>query len=163
MNILKYNLFGKEWSDYSENWNSLLIDEIDVADSILNLEIDQKMCDIARKQNDPMVKNTFCGDVRNFNFDPAGIPHADLILWSHGPEHINREEWQDTFARLEAMSTRGVILQMPAGIAYDCDEAHLSKNIQKGELEKFGYTVKYEGVWDTPSCSILAYKLKEMI
>jgi hypothetical protein len=45
---------------------------------------------------------------------------------------------------------------------YDCDE-HVSKNIQKGELESFGYTVMYDGVWDTDACGILAYKKTDKI
>lgn len=141
-------------------WNSLLLNEITTAKQIFNLELDPRLQIIAKNTNDVLLKNTFSGDVRNFNFSSSEIPCADLIFWSHGPEHIHREEWKKTFDRLESMAISGVILQMPGGSHYDYGEDHLSKDIQKGELERFGYTVKYDGVWDSDSCGILAYKIK---
>jgi hypothetical protein len=127
---------------------------------VWNLELDQALCDKARASDDVLLNNVFHGDVRDFNFHPEGIPHADIIFWSHGPEHIHRHEWSKTLTRLERMATRGVILQVPGGSGYDYADEHLSKNIQRGEFEKFGYTEAYEGEWDTLNCSILAHKIK---
>lgn len=188
MTILKYNLFGPKWSDYSENWqtllailnggneiktvlnvgvgdfrqdghlacrawNSLLKNEITSVESIINLEIDKKWYDVAKNTDDLLINNIVHGDVRTFVLE-----NIDLIFWSHGPEHIFREEWQETFIRLENMAKCYVILQMPGGTGYDYSPVHVSKNIQRGELESFGYTVMYDGVWDTIACGILAYK-----
>ncbi len=190
-NILKYNLFGEEWSDYAENWkqllsilnsnneiitvlnigigeprengilacrawNLLLKKEISSVETIINLEIDESLYNIAKISNDSLINNVILGDVRNFNVD-----NIDLIFWSHGPEHIFRKEWKETFNKLELMANKCVILQMPGGIGYDYSDTHVSKNIQKGEIEQFDYTVMYDGVWDTTACGILAYKLKK--
>ena len=135
-------------------WNYLLKNEIHSLETITNLEININLYNKAKKSNDFLLNDTILGDVRDFNPDIK----FDLVFWSHGPEHIYREEWLDTFAGLESMAKKWVILQMPGGTGYDFSPSHLAKDIQKGEMEQFGYTVMYDGVWDTTACGILAYK-----
>ena len=139
-------------------WNKMLKEEIQSVKKIINLEIDSVLYDKALNSSNNLINNIILGDVRDLRLDNTPI---DLVFWSHGPEHIYRDEWKTTFSMLQSIANIGVILQMPAGTGYDYDIAHVSKNIQRGELEKFNYIVEYDGEWGSLSCGILAYKFKK--
>lgn len=138
-------------------WNIMLKEEIHSTKKIINLEIDRVLYEKALNSSNNLINNVILGDVRNLKLYNEKI---DLVFWSHGPEHIYRNEWKTTFSKLESIAKIGVILQMPAGKGYDYDVAHVSKNIQHGEIEKFNYVVEYDGEFDSLSCGILAYKFK---
>lgn len=123
-----------------------------------NIDIVQANVNAARATKDPLAANAFLCDVRNA--DETFSENAfDLILWSHGPEHVYREDWPAAFAKLEAIASRAVILQCPWGSGYDGDKYHLSKSVQRDEFERFGYRVLTCGIHNTRDAGILAWKI----
>lgn len=143
-------------------WTKLLDKEVPSIESFVNLEIDEHSCRLARKAKHRYVSDVVKGDVRDIADIDVGKP-IDLVLWSHGPEHIYRRQWKDTFAALEKLAARYVILQVPIGKHYNYDPGHISPSIQEGEFEKFGYTTLYEGRIDTPNSSAVAFKNTEEV
>jgi len=139
------------------SWNEFL-NNLWLAQYLENLEIDKAICDSAKATDNYLIANIQHGDVRKID-EIYSDNSFDLIFWSHGPEHIERKEWVATFKKIEKIASKVVILQMPWGDGYDYDTGHLSKSIKRGEIEKFGYTVYYDGVENTKNAGITGYKL----
>jgi hypothetical protein len=138
-------------------WNRFLYTAFFDCEYFYNLEIDAKNIKKARQDKSPYLSNIHEGDVRKV--DEVWPENSfDLIFWSHGPEHIYRKEWVDTFKKLEAVANKVVILQAPWGGAYNFSPHHVSKSIRKGEWEAFGYKCLYNGKEDTKNCGILGWK-----
>lgn len=140
-----------------ELWNQLLIDIFD-ANYFANIDIDDAIVKKAKATGRPLLVNSERCDIKNID-DIWGDNTIDAIFWSHGPEHIHRHEWKDTFSKLEKVAQRVVILQCPWGNAYNGDVGHLSPSIQEDEFKKYGYTVFVMGTVDTRHANILAYKV----
>ena len=103
-----------------------------------NIDIEQKHIDNIGKGADPLLANAQLCDVRTID-DVYSNDSFDVIFWSHGPEHILREEWKETFKKLEGVASKVVILQCPWGNSYDYDPEHVSKSITEPEFKVFGY------------------------
>lgn len=138
-------------------WNEFL-SEIWPVQYLENLEIDEAICKSAKASQNPLIGNVQLGDVRKIAeiYDDNAF---DLIFWSHGPEHIYRNEWEDAFKNVEKVASKVVILQVPWGNGYDYDDGHLSKSIVKGEIEKFDYRCYYDGINNTKNAGITGYKI----
>jgi len=153
-NVLNVGLGDITGSD-ARRWNYFLQKECPTISSIINLEIQKEWCEAASASKDSLINQTLCGDVRTFSTEGLEV---DLVYWSHGPEHILRSEWEATFLKLEELSNSLVILQMPWGSGYDYDPNHVSKSIQKGEIEFYGYACYYQGSVDTRHASLVGIK-----
>lgn len=81
----------------------------------------------------------------------------DILFWCQGPEHIHRDEWEETFNNIQKIC-HVLIMQCPWGSGYDYDSYHYSKNIRKGEFEPYDFTVLYNGKVDSKDAGIIAYK-----
>ena len=84
---------------------------------------------------------------------------VDLTLWSHGPEHVYREDWDGALRRLETVTRKVIILQCPWGSAYDNDPEHLSKSVVPEEFQAFGYETDTCGVKDNSINNLLSWKI----
>ena len=113
---------------------------------------------IKKASGHKLIRNIVQGDVRKVDeyFDANSF---DLIFWGMGPEHITREEWSDTFRRIELVASKLVIYHVPWGSGYNNDNGHLSKSIRKGEMEQFGYNGLYVGKEDSRHAAIRAWKI----
>jgi len=113
--------------------------------------------------NREYIDKCHLGDVRKI--DELDIGPFDLILWSHGPEHINRDEWADTFAKLDKLG-KIIVIHLPWGKAYDNNQnkkfplgdQHLSGSVMRDEMEQFGFKVRYTGIRDTKQSCMYGWK-----
>lgn len=98
------------------------------------------------------------GDVRNI--DKVFPPNSwDAVFWCQGPEHIRRDEWGETFEKIQKVLGDALVMQCPWGSGYNDDPGHVSPSIRKGEFEQHGFKVLYNGVEDTRDAGIIAYKI----
>jgi len=113
---------------------------------------------IEKKVNNPYIRDVVAGDVRLIDevFDEDSF---DLVFWSAGPEHIYKDEWADTFRRIDIVAKKLCIIHLPWGSGYDKDKTHLSKSTRCGEMELFGFECLYGGDEDTKQGSIKGYKV----
>jgi len=100
------------------------------------------------------------GDVREVA--SLSLPHAhyDAVLWWHGPEHVDLEEWPDTLAQLESLADL-VVLGCPWGVMEQ--EAlygnHHEEHRTHPEPENFPmYATDTVGEKDTRSGHLIAWK-----
>jgi len=131
-----------------------------------NLELVQsrinKMKNVKGKDRD-YINTCHLGDVRNI--DELNLGTFDIVLWSHGPEHIHRDDWKDTFAKLDKVG-KIIVIHLPWGTGYDnapgkkhpLGDAHLSGSVMRGEMEEFGFKVRYVGVRDTRQSNMYGWK-----
>lgn len=99
------------------------------------------------------------GDVRTV----ASSPSYDVAMWWHGPEHVAAAELPEVLARLEAVTSRMVILASPWG-RYDQGpaggnpfETHLAA-VYPETLEALGYETDAIGAKDRKGSNLLAWK-----
>ena len=138
-------------------WNTLFVN-IFGSQEFTNIDVVQDHIDTARKTLDPLVMNSFLCDVKKV--DEVFLSNAfDLSFWSHGPEHIYRHEWEDTFKKLEEVTSKVIVLQCPWGGGYDRHPGHFAKSIQEDEFKEFGYNILTCGVKNSRDTNILAWKI----
>jgi len=110
--------------------------------------------------NEPRLKETIEGDVREI--DKLKVGTFDVVLWWHGPEHIERDELEATIAKLEAAAEGLVVLGCPWGVykqgpfmgnPYDEHKASL----YPADFEAMGYQVATIGEADKHG-SLMAWK-----
>jgi len=154
--LLNIGIGSIDGSD-ARRWNYFLTNECSSITKVTNLEINLEYCNNIKNSKDKLLNNVVWGDVR---FSDLKILDSDLIFWSHGPEHIFREEWEDTFKKLENSANKIVILQMPWGSGYDFMPEHTAKDIKKGEIENYGYECYYQGIEHTRNASLVGIKIK---
>jgi len=113
---------------------------------------------IQKKVNDPYIRDVVAGDVRLIDevFDEDSF---DLVFWSAGPEHIYKDEWANTFRRIDIVAKKLCIIHLPWGTGYDHDPSHLAKSVREGEMEQFGFNCTYSGEEDSSQGSIRGYKV----
>lgn len=125
------------------------------------LEIWEPNCDFYRQQ--PTITNVIQGDVRDVA--RLGLPHYDLVMWWHGPEHIPQADLPTTLAALEAL-TDLIVLGCPYGLTVQREEemrgnphqVHLA-GLLPADFNVLGYqtdTFGKEADWN--ACNILAWK-----
>lgn len=183
------HVFGRTWNDRTENWmkawealnpfgpRTLLNIGVGGGEEakhwmdfvapvfdigyIEHLEFDEKFVLKNKQSSDPRVCNVQLGDIRKiceiYNDDSF-----DIIFWSHGPEHILREEWPDTFEQLKRVCSKGIIIQCPWGKGYDYDPEHISKSVQADEFKQFGFTCTHNGAFNSRFGELMAYYVKEI-
>lgn len=110
--------------------------------------------------SDPRLAATVEGDVREL--DKLKLGTFDVVLWWHGPEHIEREELAGTLAKLEAAAEGLVVLGCPWGVykqgpfmGNPYDEHRASLYVR--DFEALGYRVATLGEADKQG-SLLAWK-----
>ena len=80
--------------------------------TIALLELIEKNCEYYDGKD--LFDTIVCGDVREA--DQHFAPNSfDVVLWWHGPEHVDREDVEPTVAKLEEIATELVILASPCG------------------------------------------------
>jgi hypothetical protein len=84
----------------------------------------------------------FQGDLRNDHFNPRSF---DVVIWWHGPEHVEAAELPPALRLLEGYSRSLVLLACPDGEDpyedEESDDVHLN-HITHGGLEAFGYETR---------------------
>lgn len=120
------------------------------AKAIKNKQITGKAVDYLKECHVGNVKSL--EDIKDLNGP------FDMVLWSHGPEHVYREEWDNCFDSLFTMA-KVVIIQLPWGGGYNNEPTHFAKSVRKGELERFGFDIKYIGVEDTMQANMYGWRL----
>ena len=85
----------------------------------------------------------------------------DMIVWSHGPEHVYRDEWRDCFDGILKMA-KVVVIQLPWGCGYNSEPTHFSPSVRCGELEEFGFRLRYVGVEDTMQACMYGWRLGDI-
>ena len=104
------------------------------------------------------LKECHTGDVKNLeNIEDLNGPF-DIVLWSHGPEHVYRKEWVNCFDSISAIA-KVVVICLPWGSGYNYEPTHLSPSVRRGELEQFGFDIRYAGVEDTKQACMYGWKL----
>jgi hypothetical protein len=61
-------------------------------------------------------ENVIHGDVRYIEYLDLGREKFDVVVWWHGPEHIQKSESKEIIAKLEKLANRYVILGTPWGL-----------------------------------------------
>lgn len=125
------------------------------------LEIWEPNCEYYRQQ--PTVARVVQGDVREVA--KLGLPHYDMVMWFHGPEHIPATDLPDTLTALEAQADL-VVLACPYGLTVQRDEEMRGNPWQKHlcgllpqDFQRLGYqtdTFGNEADWN--ACNLLAWK-----
>lgn len=138
-------------------WNKLLRNIYDV-NNFINIDVVEDFVTAANSSNDIMINNSVLCDVKKVDTVFAENTF-DFTLWSHGPEHIYREEWAGAFVALEKVTSKIVVLQCPWGGGYDYDPEHVSKSVNPEEFENFGYSTVTCGRKNSKDTNILAWKI----
>lgn len=87
----------------------------------------------------------------------------DIVLWWHGPEHMNENEYEKTFKHMETMANKYIIMGVPWGInkqdAIDNNDYEIHRTSTLPEhFEKYGYKTNSIGNKDTWYSNILIWK-----
>lgn len=109
-------------------------------------------------RNADYLRECYCGNAKYLDKVKDLNGPFDMAVWSHGPEHIYREEWDECFASLNTMA-KVIVIHLPWGNGYDGTPTHFSKSVRRGELEKFGFKIRYIGVEDTMQANMYGWKL----
>lgn len=112
----------------------------------------------------PWFAEVICGDVQNI-CEIANGRKWDLVVWWHGPEHVDKERLPQTLADLEAVANEMVVLGSPWGqnlhgmVSGNPHSVHQA-SIDMPDLEKLGYSTSTLGEKDNPGtwCHLLAWK-----
>ncbi len=87
----------------------------------------------------------------------------DVVMWWHGPEHVDQDHLGPTLSRLEAMCDGIVILGCPDGddpYQDESSEDHHRCVIDAALLERAGYTtVAFDRAWKSQDAALAAFKL----
>lgn len=118
-------------------------------------------------KGDRRIERVALGDVcrlDDLRADPAqGLGTFDVVLWWHGPEHIDRDDLAATVTQLERAAERLVILGCPWGVYPQGEfmgnphDAHRA-SLYPDDFLKLGYDVATIGQADHPDGSIIAWK-----
>lgn len=107
----------------------------------------------------PGIRNLICDDIRNF----ASPEPYDIVCWWHGPEHVTREDFAYTMAKIEQYCTGLVICATPNG-RYDQGpeygnqaERHLAHYTLEDWLA-MGWTADAIGIPNQKQGNIIAWK-----
>jgi hypothetical protein len=125
------------------------------------LEIWPENC--AHYADSELVAHVVQGDVRDI--DNLELPHSqyDIVMWWHGPEHVQADELDATIATLERRAGRVVVLGSPWGKwpqgAYGGNphEAHVN-DVYAEDYALRGYTVRPIGERDDDAGRLTAWK-----
>lgn len=87
----------------------------------------------------------------------------DVVMWIHGPEHIEKSELADTLRNIESYTRYLVVLGCPWGVykqgksygnPYEVHRAYLYPE----DFLKLRYKVESIGAKDTPGSNLTAWK-----
>jgi hypothetical protein len=107
------------------------------------------------------LKECYCGNVKALEEIEGLSGPFDMLVWSHGPEHVYRREWVDCFDSILTMA-KVVVIQLPWGAGYNSEPTHYAPSVRKGELEEFGFDIKYVGVEDTMQSCMYGWRLGDI-
>lgn len=107
----------------------------------------------------PGIDNVYHSDIKSF----AAPRLYDIVFWWHGPEHINRTEYEQTFSHMEKMASKYVVLSCPWGInpqdAIDNNNFEIHRtHAYEHDFRVYGYTVDVIGKKDTWNSNLIAWK-----
>lgn len=131
--------------------------EIDV------LEIWAKNVNELREMNKEyrIFRDIILGDVRKIELYIEDI--YDVVMWWHGPEHIPKEDLNDTIRDLEMFAKKYVVIGCPWGeypqgsVKGNKHEIHLA-SLDKKDFDDLGYKVKTLRKKGKRGSNILAWK-----
>lgn len=113
----------------------------------------------------PWLKGVIHGDVRDISpgAEIFGNTAFDVVLWWHGPEHIEGELLGSVLQRLEAIAKEWVVLGCPWGLYEQGSvggnpwERHISHHYPE-TYEALGYSVECLGETDVKGSNITSVK-----
>jgi hypothetical protein len=105
------------------------------------------------------------GDVKNIK-QIFTENEFDVIVWSHGPEHVSFEDFELILSDLYYVARNFVLLIVPYGNHWDGQgsksanpsETHLQKNIQKDTFNMFGFNIETLNEINRPDAHIFLWK-----
>lgn len=123
------------------------------------LEIDRERCNGLKKF--AWLNQVICGSVTNA--EKLFFPNQyDLILWSHGPEILDKELIVPTIQKLEIIAPKLLVMMAPWGKYTHTNVARIDFNasaLYEEDFEKLGYATSTIGEKDKNGSNLLAWKL----
>ena len=107
-----------------------------------------------------LVGHVVEGDVREI--DDLGLAVGyDVVMWFHGPEHIQRHEFEPTLAKLEDLTVGLIVLGAPWGNTMGLGPypyAHHISYYEEADWEALGYEVRTMPPKDAHGGHMLGWK-----
>ena len=104
------------------------------------------------------------GDVREV--DTLSLPYStfDYTVWLHGPEHIPARDFEPTVEKLEALTSKVVVMGCPwgwfrHGVAFGNPHTKHFNHLWVTDFDKIGYRYACIGPMNKPGSHILAWKV----
>ena len=108
-----------------------------------------------------IFKNVYQGDVRHI--EAAGVDKKyDVVMWWHGPEHIEQKDLNPTLEKLKKIATKLVVLACPYGIYRqgpvdgNMYEAHLSAYYRRS-FDPLDWEMDVIGTANKPGSNLLVW------
>ena len=111
-----------------------------------------------------MIHRAVLGDVRHAADTKLGKNMFDVVFYWHGPEHLRREDLEDTLFGLERITNRAGVLGSPWGkypqgaVNGNPFETHASA-LTPADYQQYGYQTATLGVENVIDSNVLAWKL----
>jgi len=127
------------------------------------LEIDKKRCKGLKTLK--WLNKIICLDVRDVSI--SMLPEKyDVVLWSHGPEILNKKDIKSTIDKLIAITKNLIVIMTPWG-EYRYKEGSLKKKkaidinvtpLYENDFSQWGFDVSTIGEKDLAGSNLLAWK-----
>ncbi len=91
----------------------------------------------------------------------------DVIVWSHGPEHVKREEMPEIFDDIISLTRKAVLFVVPYGSFWDKQwnkndnpyETHIQKNLTPESFDNIsGFNFEVFGIKDKQDAQMFIWK-----
>lgn len=125
------------------------------------LEIAAEKCTYLRTME--WLNNVIHGDVTEIDINKK----YELVLWSHGPNMIERKKIEPTLKKLLKITEKLIVLMTPWGKFYECrlhdpavavHDKSLTNDIYGNEFLSLGFRINCIGEVDTNGSNLLAWK-----
>lgn len=113
------------------------------------LEIDEKNCEYLKTLN--WLNNVICGDVKNVK---RLCGFYDTVLWSHGPETIEKKHLGQTIKDISDIASLCVFM-CPWGISSSTDNI---TTLYENDFIDFGFKTSVIGGKDKDGSNLLAWR-----
>ena len=106
----------------------------------------------------PVFRKIICGDIRTHR-----APNFyDVVMWWHGPEHVNLDELTKAREYLESIAKQYVVLACPWGVFEQPPEPNPFEEhllaLYPSDFESWGYETDTIGWPNIPGSNLIAWK-----
>ena len=115
------------------------------------IEIDEERCEGLKSLE--WLNRVIHGDVRGV--DELVETNYDMVLWSHGPEMLERKDIVPTINKLLGITKKLIILMAPWG---NSPYRHNKTPLYEEDLRRLGFKTSTLGVKDERESNLLAWK-----